>query len=643
MNHRYYAPGEKPHFSIVDKANQFFYVRTGVIEEVDLDKYTMTVRWEPGNGNRDRIPISFPYAGPAGFIGMLPEKGSMGIFAWYNSGVGGGSPLCVGFLPAGLNAGLNYNVVKIHPDQIPTSDINEILFKFRKLGDGDLVVASPKGAEIVLNSNVELRDNAQDSILFRESDQSIIATSLNNYVFADGVAISAGPAMRNGLVLYDSNGRKVQNNGSLLSLPDGKENIYIVPFGKDITYDTQYYSEYRIDVDELVDGKLDVNDINSSSPLSTRDPIITMALGNYIGADRTNPQQYGELLKAILFSSANDLKGNFALEGAMQNNSMDEPSIIGLIYALHSLKSGCFLGLDKEGHYYMNLPASKSNPLGAGRSMSTSAQGNLKEIWGAEVGIYNSWDLSTTGGLRWNIGAHNTNLKGRSIDIKTSRGINIEVNGKDDDGFARREKLKGNTYENVGGNKTEISSNLTLEINGLKTENIGGSHTQAIQSDKSVNVLGVYSETVSKEKQSKFGSRKTTITPQGNDELEVTMGNIQETITTFGQKKLSVNAGNIEKTIGNGVHETNVRIGKYSINAGAGKMEIVAPIGTISIEGSTIDIKGSIIVNVSAPIVKLGNGAPIGGAVTGLPGIPSHYDYLTGSPLAGSLKVGIAI
>lgn len=643
MKNRYYAPGEQPHRSFVDKANQYFYVRTGIIEEVNLDKYTMTVRWEPGNGSRDNIPISFPYAGPAGFIGMLPEKGSMGIFAWYNSGVGGGSPLCVGFLPAGLDAGLNYNVVKIHPDQIPTSDVNEIQFKFRKLGDGDLIVASSKGSEIILNENVELRDNAQDSFHMRDEDQSIIATSLNNFIFADGVSISSGPAMRNSLVLYDQNGRKIQNNGSLVSLPDGKENIYIVPFGADITYDTQYYSEFRVDVDELVDGKLDLNDINGSSPLSTRDPLITMAMGNYIGADRTNPQQYGELLKAVLFSSSNDLKGNFGLEKAIQNNAMDEPSIIGLVYALHSLKSGCFVGIDKEGHYYMNLPASKSNPLGAGRSMSTLAQGNLKEIWGASAEINNSWDLSTTGGVRWNIGAHNTNLRGRSIDIKTSRGINVEVNGNDDDGYAKKEKYRGNVYENVGGNKTEISSNLTLLINGLKTEDIGGSHTQSIQSDKSVNVLGVYSETVTKEKQSKYGSRKTTITPKGNDELEVNAGDIQETITTFGQKKLSVNGGNIQQNIGNGVYETLIKVGNYTLDVKTGTIEIKTAVGTVTISGTAVEIKGTASVSVDAPIVRLGKNAPIGGVVTGLPGIPSHVDYIVGIPLKGSLKVSAAI
>lgn len=636
---RYYAPGEQPHSSFKDKANQYFYVRTGVIEEVDLDKYTMTVRWEPGNGSRDGIPISFPYAGPAGFIGMLPEKGTMGIFAWYNSGVGGGSPLCVGFLPAGLNAGLNYNVVKIHPDQIPTSDVNEILFKFRKLSTGDLVVASPKGGEIRLNENTELRDQSQDSILLRDEDQAIIATSLNNFIFADGVSVSAGPAMRNSLALYDKNGNKIRNNGSILSHPDGKDNIYIVPFGKDITYDTQYYPEYRIDVDELSDGKLDLNDINSSSPLSTRDPLITLAMGNYIGADKTNPQQYGELLKAVLFSSPNDIKGNFGLEKAVQNNAMDEPSIIGLVYALHSLKSGCFIGIDKEGHYYMNLPASKTNPLGAGRSMSILAQGNLKEIWGSDAFINNSWDLSAKGGIRWNIGAHNTNLKGRSIDIKAARGVNIEVNGNDDDGFAKKEKYRGDAYENVGGNKTTIASNLTLDINGLKTDYIGGTHSQSVQSDKIVNVLGVYSENVTKEKQSVFGSRKTTITPKGNDELEVTAGNIQETITSFGQKKLSVNGGNIQQTIGNGLHKTEIKAGQYIIDFGAGKIELIAPIGSVTMEGSLVTIKGDVSVSVDAPIVKLGKNAPIGGVVTALPGIPSHLDYIVGIPLKGSLRV----
>lgn len=660
-NGKIYNEGETPSWILKEVANQYFYLRTAVVEEVDLDKYEMTIRWSPGNSVRNKIPIPFPYAGPAGCLGMLPEKGSMGIFGFYSTGSDRGTPLCIGFLPAGLDAGLNYNQVKVFPDAVPTTDINNIQFKFRKLSKGDMVMRSPLGATVFLNEDVEIHDEAQDSIVIREADQSIISTSLNNFVFADGVSINSGPAIRNAMVLYSAEGDKIDNNGSLLSLPNGKDNIYIVPNGEDIVYDTPFYTEYRVDVDEMGDGKLDLNDINSMSPLSTRDPVVSFALGNFIGADRMNEQTYGEILKVNLFPSAEAQRGNFGLEAASQKNGIDEPSIIGLAYALHFRQSGCFLGIDKEGHYSMSLPASKSNPLGSGRSMSILGAGSLKEIWGPEGQHQNSWDLTTVGGIKWNVGAHGTTKLSRSIDINTSRGIFLKVNGVDDEiieitpktsskpakvwtGFSKQETYKSNVLETVGGNKrVNVSGEYSLKINGMKEEKIDGADVQSIQSDKTLSVAGQYSETVSKEKQSKYGSRKTTIAPKGSDELEVMAGDIIQTITTFGQRKLTVNKGpiQIKETIGNKVYEISMLIGTYKIDAKLGKLEIQAPTGVVTMEGSTVTIKGKTLVNVDAPMVKIGSGALIGGVVSGLPGIPNHFDYVTGSPLAGSFKVSV--
>lgn len=648
-----YNEGESPSLILSSVSSQYNFLRTGVVESVDIDKYEMSIRWSPGNSARNTIPIPFAYAGPAGCIGGLPEKGAIGIFGFLNTGANtiSKSPLCIGFLPSGLDAGLNNNEVKVFPDAIPTTDVNKIQFSFRKLALGDMVVRSPLGSELFLNDDAELHDGAQDSILIRESDQSIISTSLNNYVFADGVSITSGQAIRNALLIYDEEGEKIPNNGSLQSMPNGKDIIYIVPHGEDITYDTPFYTEYRVDVDEMGDGQLDLNDINSMSPLSSREPIVTFAMGNYIGADRKNPQTYGEILKVSLFSSATAQRGNFGLEAASMNNGIDEPSTIGLAYAHHFLNSGCFLGVDKEGHYSMNLPASKSNPLGAGRSMSILGAGNLKEIWGPDSSTQNSWDLTTIGGVRWNIGAHGTTNYSRSIDIKTARGIYIKVNGADDEvveiaagkewtGFSRQETYKNNVIESVGGNKRlNVGAEYSMKINGMKEEFIDGGSTESVQNNKNVSVGGVYSESSVKEMQGKFGSRKITIGPKGDDDLEVTLGNIKQTITGFGQRKLSVNGGNIKETIGNFEHTTEMKLGTYKLSVGQGKFEIVAPLGVVTLEGSTVTIKGNIMVSVDAPIVKIGKNAPIGGVITGIPGIPSHFDYVTGAPLKGSLKV----
>ena len=645
FTNRQFHRGEQPHYVQTqrngpNKFNQYFYVRAGIIEAIDYDKYEMTIRWSQSDGARSKIPISFPYVGPAGCMGMLPEKGAMGIFGFYDEGGGKGSPLCLAYLPAGLYAGLNFNNVKIKPDQLPNDDVNEILHKFRKLTEGDMIVASPLGGTLFLNRSVELKDGMQDSILIREGDQSIITTSMNNFVFADGVSINSGPAIRNFLKLYNADGTKVTGTlGSAVSMPNGKDTIYLVPNGDPIDYTTEYFVEYRVDVDEMGDGSLDMNDINSSSQLSTRNPIVTMAMGNYIGADRRDAL-YGKILRANLFKSANDQLGQFILEAALQNNGVDEPGTTGLAWVVHLMKAGALFGFDKEGHCYMNLGGSLKNPLGAGRSMSILAPGNLKEIWGKTALDNNSWDLTTKGGIRWNVGAHNLKGAGRSIEIRADRGMSLEIVSPDDNGIGKQEIITGTSIESINGNKAISCSSMNLIINGLKREAIAGSHTQVVQSDKSLNVLGVYSETAVKEKQCKFGKRKTTITT-GNDELKLIRGNIDETITTFGKRKTTITAGGIEETIITGNRKTMITAGNYKVEVTAGMIKVKTTAGTVTIEGTTVAVKGTAMVNVSAPMVKLGNGAAIGGVISGLPGIPSHFDYMCGMAHKGSMKVSV--
>ena len=642
---RQYNPGEKPasvfdHFSGVHKYNQYFYVRAGVIEEVDLDKYQMIVRWHGSDGVRNQVPISFPYMGPAGCIATLPEKGAMGVFGFYDEGDGKGSPLLLTYLAANLDPALNFNTVKIEPDAVSTSDINEVDHRFRKLSLGEISISAPLGGSLFLNDSIDLHDNNQDAILIRDTDQSIISTSLQNFIFTDGVSISSGPALRNSLSLYDSQGNKLPNNGSAVPQSNGKDNIYIVPQGQDITSDTQFYTEYRVEVSDLVNGALDQNDVNSSVDLSDRDPVVRLTMGNYIGPDIKDPQLYGSLLKANAFLSDKDQKGSFTLTRALDDNSTDEPGVLGLAYSLHFPKSGAFIGVDKEGHYYLNLPASSANSLGAGRSMSILAQGNLKEIWGGTAQDNNSWDLTTRGGVRWNLGAHNLNESSSSLDINASNGINIEVNSGNTNGLALNETYKANVTQVVSGDKQQTCINLTSTINGLKTENISGSASESIQSDKSVNVLGVMSETVVKEMQGKFGIRKTTITT-GNDELTVIRGDITETITTFGKRSTLVTSGSIEETLLSGTYKTTIGAGSYAINVTTGAISISSTAGTVTMSGTAITITGNMTVQVNAPIVQLGNGALIGGVVSGLPGMPTHFDYTTGLPLKGSMKVSV--
>jgi hypothetical protein len=429
---------------------------------------------------------------------------------------------------------------------------------------------------------------------------------------------------------------------SPIHLLNGKQIMYAVPHGEIIGFDTQYYTEFLLDVDDLGNGKLDFNDINSEALVSTRDPAATLILGNYIGANRSDLQKYGRPLRPVIFTSPSDKNGDFSLALAIQQNGLDEPAVLGIAYALHMQKSGAFLGLDKEGHYYVNLPASKANPMGAGRSMSMLGQGSLKEVWGLDVNDANSWDLTTKGGIKWDVGKHNGSNKSRSIDIRTDSGVYLEINGEDDDGLSKSEVISGNTNEQVGGTKTVSANAYDLNIHGLKTENVEGASSEVYQNDLTMNVGGVFTETVISEKQSKIGKRKTTVT-SGNDELTILRGDLTDTIQLFGKRSTTVTSGSIESSILVGDHKVSVGTGNYSVSVTAGSVEVKNNLGSVTVGiAGTVGIKGTLSVTVEAPIVKIGNNAPFGGALTGLPGIPSDYCRISGTPYKGSTSVGIA-
>jgi hypothetical protein len=637
--------GQKPHDVFSQNAgpykfNRYFYLRVGRVVEIDYEKYKFKVEWVTGGGSPGWIPISFPYVGPGSCIGTMPEIGSLAVCGYLDEGTGKGTPFCLSFVPVGLQQALEHNAVKQLPDQISTEEDNLFYFKFRKLQKGDLIMTSLWGGEIFVNRDIELKDGLRDTILMRSSDQSIITTSLNNFIFSNGVSINSGSIIRNKMPIFDANGVRIPNQlAREVSLPDGRDNIYIVPYGDRVEENAMFYTEYRIDVDDLVPGELDTNDINSQTVLSNKDPIVSLVLGNYVGSVDTS-NRYGKVLRPVLFSSPSDYNGQFSMIECVQNKGVDEVGKIGLAYAVHLLKNDSFMGFDKEGHFFLNMSASTSaNPMGAGRSMSMLGVGNLKEIWGQSADDGNSWDLSTKGGVKWSIGQHNAKNKNRSIDIRTSSGIKVEVRNNDEEGFAKQELLYGNQKISVGGDETiEVQGQSDLIIHGLRHEQIFGAASYDYHASKSENCAEIYTQTVVKEMQGNFGKRKEKVL-QGQ-ELTIVAGDDVESITTYGNKKTTLTAGNIEDNIIAGNRKVNIVAGNYTIGITAGNIEISTSAGQAKVSGSLKAILQSLVeADVSALKVSLGSVPVKGGVVTGLPVAPSDFCKVTGIPYRGSSTV----
>jgi hypothetical protein len=146
----------------------------------------------------------------------------------------------------------------------------------------------------------------------------------------------------------------------------------------------------------------------------------------------------------------------------------------------------------------------------------------------------------------------------------------------------------------------------------------------------------MFSEIVLGEKQCRFATRKTTIT-SGDDEYTMVNGDRIETFT-LGNKKTKMVAGSIEDTVVVGNKKTSVTTGSYEVKVLTGNISLSSKVGNVSVKALETEITGTIKASLKGVSVEIGNG-PRGGIVTGTSGTPSHFDYVTGSPLKGAATV----
>jgi hypothetical protein len=573
----------------------------------------------------------------------------------------------LGYLPPGIAVSPEYLSTRIFPKEAGLDELeNKFYLKFRELRKGEVILGSDYGSEIFLDKNVELHDESGTTFLLRHSDQSAIFSGLNNYEFTDGVWKSSGLIQRNSLNYKDKNGE--EDPGSTAEeriLSDYRKVVYIKPANQDLSYGTKIYTEYRVEVDELGRRMPPLNDINAIKNTTERDPVVVLGMGNLVGNDSKDLSNYGKLLGVRLFDSAKSTKGSFEFIPLSAAGGIDYPSSLGMAYSLWCPKNNSFMGIDKEGHFYQYVPASSStNPLGPGRSLSILAQGSKKEMLGAS-GDGLSWDFTARGGVKWLIGQGNQSNSKRSIDIRTqgpayfeygqpSESVLLDVNSgepkglKDLSSYGKIERVVGNYREDIEGSRESRVEGSDREfIDGIKEINCT-TITINTESQRNEFIKDNYAVTVLKEMSGKFGSRVTTIM-NGSDELNVLKGNVKRTIQTVGNFVTETRAGNIEEKILTGDRKFTSKLGNYSVNCGIGDITVKTTTGTITIKTDTgavqISALSSMNLNCKGPVsisgltVSLGSSPAKGAVVTGIPGVPSHFDYVTGAPLIGSVTV----
>lgn len=651
--------GDRPPPGIRRRDDESF--KIGTIMSVNPERQAFNVQLYGTKDFYTDVPIAHPYIGPGSYIGAMPEIGSNVILTFQND-------MCfpIAYVP-NLTAALKYVSLKVYPDDIRTEEKNQFQFRYRKLKPGQIDLLSAKGAELFLDRDTLIKDGLDNRINIRTDDGAIIGTSFNNYMFSGGIWRNSGFIVRNDL-------SKESNEGGYRVEKDmgegRKKSFYLKPEGFGGVSD-EYFTEYLIEVEERARKYLPVNDVNSKADSDKRIPAAVFALGNYVGNDSRKRGTYGKLLGVSLFSDPFGANGQFEFR-PLTAEDIDRHSLAVTLYAPNkrNYELGAFFGIDKEGHFYQYIPSATGGGLGVGRSMSILARGSKKETWGSESAAGNSWDLNTTGGLKWMLGHHNDNnpvLAGRSIDIRTSKAAffmfgegqeewlrdfdNEDKNVQNIQSYKKIEKVSGSTRIELSGKReTIIKSDDRLSIEGMKEEQIVGANTISVGSAFNIGTE-TFSVKVSKECQESFGSRKTTIT-EGSSELKIVRGDITENIVGKGDRTVTLSQGNIEETIltsGKRVFKTpsgkisnSTLSGDITNKTKSGKVVLDTKVGEISLKGSAKAIlKASV-----GPVKVEGSKISLKGKSGGLSGVitkKSHKCYITGASLVPSNTVSATL
>lgn len=649
--------GERPTLSARTHEDITFLI--GDVVKVDVDRQKMIVNLRRGFGTGLVVNITQPFAGTSSFIQATPEEGSIVLLAKQENDL-----IPIAYLP-NYSFGLENRNVKVYPDTIKTQNKNELFFRLRKLEQGWISLGSKEGIELLLSDEFVLDDRIGNSFVLRPLDNSFIFTSNNNYVFSSGIWRNAGIVRRNSV--NPSELSELTNAFKDVEIK-GKSSYILRPLNSNESTDP-YLTEYLLEVEDRDFGIKPINDVNFTSNKSIRKPIAIFALGNFVGNDH-NSTTYGKVLKPVLFTDPDDIEGNFSLE-PISPEEIDTHAAAIVFYKPDRINKelGAFIGIDKEGHLYQYLPSTTGGGLGKGRSMSILARGSKKEIWGHDNRYACSWDLVTTGGIKWIIGAHNERdnnpYSNKSVDIRTSKSVffifgselspdiydfdekdkKIENTRK----YYKIEKIGGYERKEVEGTSEEIiDGSNKIHIKGAKVEKINSSSTLQIGNGYNIIVGDAFTEKVIKEKNESFGNRKTIIV-SGNSELLINSakGDIIEKINNIGSKKVIINTGSIEEEIRIGNRNTKINSGNYNVSTNSGNISIETKMGHNNFRtkngsltlSSTMDISIKTTkvanVNIEGGVIALKGRGISGGVVTD----KTHLDYITGAPLRGSSSV----
>lgn len=626
-------------------------LRIGEITRVDYEYMHCDITFLSGSRPPAlEVPISSAYWSKRGFLGAMPEKGSLVVCGFMDVHQGEAThPLILSFLPNGSKTALRYHPLSGTgerdaeevdlPDEATFNELDDIYdvdrHKMRKLYPGDIFGMSDQGSEILLNRNVRLFSKSGSEFQLRSEDSAALLTSQDYYRTTAASRKRSGKVVRNGLNLPSDSieDGKISEDYPLfddlvengLIFEDGTlvDDVNSLPFSRlssgerhsvitqnrtnPDNFQSQAFVEERTEIQEFSDQRtpqgvelgFDSDRIVGEDHFN---PFIESVTGTVIGNDPLTSKgrsRYGELLRPSIFKSPEDTDGEPEMEVVPNNASEQEKNLVAANLYRMQRPDGLgelFFSHDKEGHVFFSIPAStsKASNLGAGRSIEGDIRGSTKLTMGSNRSDGESMDVDADGGFKWNLGT--VNSSNRSLELRAEGGLSFDVRGSDIDGSAFNGKFTGNYGVSITGNKGEsISGKYVQEVGGKKdvsasslTHSVGeGGMDRTITDDKNENVTGHVSEQIGK-------GHETTITkPDQGDtnarKLDIKRGDRTVSFLAPAEDKIEfTSSGTITREATASLDYTmeTQGAGNFTTEANTGSYSVKLSTGSISLTSS---------------------------------------------------------
>lgn len=646
-----------------DSDDAHSYLWAGRIVHVDSETMVCSVRMETSQGEYHDVPIPAPGgSGPRCWSGNIPEPGTKVVIGWKKYAARGGTyvPYIIEYITTGIFPARDYEpftsitpedreaVLQLFPDfEAETgARLDVIRLKMRKVYSGDYLAQSGGGSDFILDKDVHLTNRAGNEFRLRDSDQTSILQTLNEFVSNGAGYYRRGLIKRNAFnilpdvfrrnpsaSLTDSSGDVsyfgpginkfvssdnpaydkllefglIRSDGSpnfpvdpnasgwpgfpYVVTPDGQRISYVTVGEHDLSYaDTDLsYVEDRVELRHASNGVMSVTEEGDGFQIDVDQtlPYIEDVKGTVVGNDPYSTEGrplYKKILKMRVFDSLDQASPS-------SGPKFEE---IDLVQSHHEANSLALARL-----FRIRQPIANGNEFCFGVSKEGRVFVHVPKSSDGEADDKNkSVDLNIQGLVRAIIGS-DPNTHNASIDAKLQGGLILDV-GKLDDGNSLRVQYAGKVVVQYGGDGFEkhVGGSDYEGITGSKLQKIDGSNIKIVGGSDTIEAFGItINSGFGGLKQKSLGDFGLTILGKTSAQY-AQLGNVtkalnwSETILA-GVDSKTVLAGSITQTVlaGAGIINTvtagnilnNVGAGNYAVTVNAGNYAATVGAGNLSL------------------------------------------------------------